>query len=46
MCIRDRSIKMEVGGTGKTGWEAVGFASDPPGVSADLDVDGHVGESS
>ena len=42
-----RSFKMEVGGTGKTGWEAVGFAGgDPPGLSADLAVDGHVGDSS
>ena len=41
-----RSFKMEVGGTGKTGWEAVGFAGDPPGLSADLAVDGHGGNSS
>ena len=41
-----QSITMEVGGTGKTGREAVGVASDPPELSADLAVDGHVNESS
>ena len=39
-------ITLEVGGTGKTGREAVGVASDPPELSADLAVDGHVNESS